>query len=142
MRMWQIRAVLSVLVFVVVGIGIGIGLCTYLPQCVTGISYAISIIPGTICMSRLPGTQQIVRSNFHLFCTSASTFLPDLFLLMMLYKLCDFTQTLGARTYGVGSNLNLSQMPPILGRKAKHVRQKYRRYFVHSQNFGFVLQIL
>ena len=48
MRMWKIRAVRSVPVFVVAVI---MGLCTYLPQCVAGIFFSVPIIPVSICTS-------------------------------------------------------------------------------------------
>ena len=48
----------------------------------------------------------------------------------------------GALTLGVRSTLNLSQTLPLLGSKAKNDREKCCRYFVHSQNFGFILQAL
>ena len=62
MGMWQIRAVLSVLVFVVVGIGID--LCTYLPQCVTRVLYSVRVESSTTkqsCNHRLQQHSQETR---------------------------------------------------------------------------------
>ena len=60
-RMWNIRAVRSVLGFVVVVIGIGI--CTYLPQCVIGIFCSGPIIPGSIFSLTRVQRKQIARTS-------------------------------------------------------------------------------
>ena len=69
MRIWQIRAVLPVIVFVVV---ISIGLCKYIPQLETGIFCSVPIIPGYICVRRVECNKPLVQAS----CTAA--FVPNI----------------------------------------------------------------